>query len=47
MIDGLVCPIGVLGDTKPRDKSPAAIAALTAAQLLMLFDARVDARVNG
>lgn len=40
LIEGLVCPIGVLGDSKPRDKSPAAIAALTAAQLLLLFDVK-------
>ncbi len=35
----LTCPIGVIGDgDKARDKSPAVIAALTAAQLLLMFD---------
>ena len=38
-IGRLTCPIGVVGDgDKARDKSPAVIAALTAAQLLLMFD---------
>lgn len=38
-IGRLTCPIGVVGcGDKARDKSPAVIATLTAAQLLLLFD---------